>query len=291
MLTSRDISVVTSVAHYYTLTRPQITRLHFPGDSDGRITRKRLQVVLGAGLIHRTHMQVVNPAMGAPAPVYYPSEKGIAFLAQEREDARYLTVCTQTPTWQNLYHWVQIAETHIVLDQAAARVPGLTIADWLSEWSVANPEATAPEKRYCLYTLLSEPGQPRLLAAPDAGFLLEKDTFRKVFYLEQDRDSTKNAQRVASQKAKGYAVLFERRLQARHFPTTNVEKFSVLMIAPTAKRREALRAAFATMPGASLWKFASQTELTADSFLTDSVWHPCSGAPSALLLPATGGAG
>src|SRR5438132_4143938 len=95
VLTPRDFAVVVSVAHYYTLTRPQITRLHFPGDDSGRITRKRLQLLLGLGLFSRTRMQVVNPAMGAPAPVYYPSAKGCAFLAQEQKDERYLATCTQ----------------------------------------------------------------------------------------------------------------------------------------------------------------------------------------------------
>ena len=30
MLTNRDLQVIQSVAHYYTLTRAQINRLHFP---------------------------------------------------------------------------------------------------------------------------------------------------------------------------------------------------------------------------------------------------------------------
>lgn len=289
MITPRDTAVLASVAHYYTLTRPQITRLHFQDDADGRITRKRLQVLLGAHLLNRTRMEVVNPAMGAPAPVYYPSERGCAYLAQEREDPRYLTVCTATPSWTNLYHFVAIAETHILLDQAVAGEPGVRVADWLGEWSVANPEESAPEKRYRLYTLLSEPGQPRLVAAPDAAFLLEKDDFRKVFYLEQDRDSTKNAQRVASQKARGYAALFDRRLHTRHFPTANVEKFTVLMVAPTLKRVHALRQAFASHAGSQLYKFASLSELTPETFLTAPIWFPCSGDPAPLLLPPRGG--
>ena len=63
----RDIEVLASVARYYTLTRGQINRLHFPSDHDGRITRKRLRLLHEEGLVNRTNMQVVNPAMGAPA--------------------------------------------------------------------------------------------------------------------------------------------------------------------------------------------------------------------------------
>ena len=65
MLQLLDIEVISSVTRYYSLTRGQINRLHFPTDHDGRITRRRLKVINEAGLINRTNMQVVNPAMGA----------------------------------------------------------------------------------------------------------------------------------------------------------------------------------------------------------------------------------
>ena len=83
MIVLRDIEVIASVARYYTLTRAQINKLHYPTDHDGRLTRKRLRLIHEEGLINRTQMQVVNPSMGAPAYVYYPSAKGCAFLAQE----------------------------------------------------------------------------------------------------------------------------------------------------------------------------------------------------------------
>src|SRR5207237_793739 len=114
------------------------------------------------------------------------------------------------PNWQHLYHWVAVADTHILLDQAAERTPGVSVDEWLGEWSVANPSAVAPEKRFRLYTLLRE--TPRLVCAPDAAFLLAKGGFRKVFYLEQDRDTTKSAERVAVSKCQGYAELAERSL-------------------------------------------------------------------------------
>ena len=52
-------------ARYYTLTRAQINRIHFPNDHDGRITRKRMRIIHDDGLVNRTNMQVVNPSMGA----------------------------------------------------------------------------------------------------------------------------------------------------------------------------------------------------------------------------------
>src|SRR5438309_2425231 len=134
MLQLRDLEVLSSVARYYTLTRGQINRLHFPADIDGRITRRRLRLLHDAKLINRTSMQVVNPSMGAPAYVYYPSANGCAFLSQEYPEFSYAHVCTLTPNWMYLYHWVEVAETHIYLDKAVMKYPGVTVFDWMSEW-------------------------------------------------------------------------------------------------------------------------------------------------------------
>jgi hypothetical protein len=280
MLQIRDIEVIASVTRYYTLTRAQINRLHFPTDHDGRITRKRLRSIHEEGLFNRTNMQVVNPSMGAPAYVYYPSAKGCAFLTQELKDDQYKLACTLTPNWMYLYHWVEVAQTHIALDQAVAPFEYVNVVDWISEWSIANPDETEPEKKYRLYTRLGQ----KLVCAPDAAFLLEKDGFRKAFYVEQDRDTTKSADRVAAQKCHGYAGLFERRMNiSRHFPTANVEKFSVLFVAPSRRRRDALCGAFRSKPAPWLYKFASQTELSPETFLTAPIWHRCECEPGTLI--------
>lgn len=288
MVPTRDIELLASVARYYTLTRKQINALHFPTDTDGRITRKRLRLLHEAKLINRTNMQVVNPLMGAPAFVYYPSAEGCAFLAQEMKDESYKSACTLTPNWMYLAHWVEVAETRIRLDRAVMKMTDakalvktdIAVADWMGEWTIANPEEQAPEKRFKLYVRLG----PKLVCAPDAGFLLEKSGFRKVHYLEEDRDTTKNAERVAAQKCHGYAGLYEQRMHLkRHFPLANVEKFTVLFVAPSVNRRDALRKAFASKPAAWLYRFASKPDLTEDTFLKAPVWYPCEGDPVPLI--------
>ena len=283
MLTPRDFLVLKSIAHYYCLTRAQVTRLHFPDDVDGRATRKRLQALRELDFIGTTKMQVVNPSVaGAPAPVFYPTKAGAAYLAQETQDERCLAICTHSPNWQHLLHWTIVSEYHILLDQAAAQTTGVAISEWFGEWSVCNPEEQEPHKRFTLYTLLSE--TPRLICKPDAGFLLEKDGYRKVYYLEADRDTTKSAERVAARKSGGFAGLFELRLHlSKHFPGANVEKFTVLVIAPTEKRRDALRRAFATKPQSGLYRFAAAPDLAPATMLTAPVWLPCVGDPVSLL--------
>lgn len=267
MLTERDLAVLKSIAHYYTVTRAQVTQLHFPGDKDGRATRKRLNTLLDLKFVDRTNMQVCNPSMGHPAPVFFPTRDGVAFLAEQTGDDSWHSVATQSPNWQHLYHFVTIADQHMLIDQAAELINGLKIATWHSEYSVLNPFENDPEKRFTLYSLLSV--EPRLVCKPDAGFELVMEGFRKVFYLETDRDTTKNADRVASQKCRGYVGMLATARHKQHFPAAHMEGFTVLIIAPSVTRRESLRKAFAEKPGAKLYKFASRTELTPEVFLRD----------------------
>lgn len=278
----RDIPVLKSVARYDTLTRDQISRLHFPGDDDGRITRKRLNVLHKLGLVNRTRMLTVSPDVdgGVGAPVYYPSAKGSEFLANVTGENTYRLCNTTTPNHLYLYHFVAVAETHMMIDRACAILGDVFIADWAGERSLTDPKESEAEKRYRLYARFD-----KIACVPDAGFLLQKGDFAKVFYLEQDRDTTKSAERVAAQKCQGYAKLAEHQVHLKkHFPTATWKNFNVLMVAPTPTRRDNLWKAVRAKPGGGMWKFASLTDLTPETVLTEPVWYQGDGSePSALL--------
>ena len=288
MITERDIAVLLALVRYYVLSRAQIQRLCFPTDTAGRVTRRRLQALLEAGYLSRTLMRVVNLSSGAPAPVYFPAHKGCDFLAEYTNDERFLLTPTQTPQNHHLFHWLAVSETHIALDRALAMQEQVRLDEWLSEWDVANKDEAAPEKRFRIYTLITD--KPRLVCAPDAAFLLSMQGHRKAFYLEQDRE-TSGVHQIAASKTPGYAGLAERQLHRRHFPQTTLDAFSVLMVAPSRRRRDALKKAIAEKPGAALWRFADASELTPESFLFDKVFHPCVGEPTSLLKPEAAGGG
>src|SRR5947209_6583380 len=100
-MTPRLRNILKAVADYYTLTRAQIQDVC--GESNDRVMRKLLLQLCQEKLLNKARMEVVNPGMGAPAPGYFPSRRGVEFLAAE-VDAKYLHACTQTPNWQHLYH-------------------------------------------------------------------------------------------------------------------------------------------------------------------------------------------
>ena len=287
MITERDIELLKALCRYYVLNRPQIQRLCFRDDTTGRSTRRRLQALVAEKFINRTHVQVYSPAAGTAAPAFYPSRKGCEFLAEFCGDEHYLATPTQTPQPHHLFHWLAVSDTHITIDAAIADQADVEIVEWLSEWDVANKDETVPERRYRIYTLIRE--NPRLICAPDAAFLLAVRGAAKVFYLEQDRN-TSGVKQIAASKTPGYAALAERQLHRRHFPQTTLETFGVLMVAPTAPRRDALRKALREKPGSHLWRFVAAPDLTPETFLHGPNFYPCEGDPVSLIRPVGPGA-
>jgi Replication-relaxation len=280
MLTDRDFDILRTVVRYYVLNRQQIQRLCCPQDTNGRVTRRRLQVLVAAGLLNRQHTLFCHPLAGPAAPVYYPSRKGCELLAEMFDDERFLTTPTQAPIPHHTLHWLAISDFHIVLDAAIGAQSAVALDGWLNEWDVCNKDESAPEKRFRLYTLIRE--SPRLVCAPDAAFLLIVNGHSKVFYLEQDRN-TSGVRQIAASKTQGYAIMAQTQMHRRHYPTATVNSFTVLMIAPTERRRDALRKAIHGKPGAELWRFAASTELTADRLLHSPVLYPCVGDPLPLV--------
>ena len=290
MITDRDICILSKVVSYYVLSRPQIQHLCFPSDKTGRVTRRRLQVLVSLGLLSRHRAQVVYPNSAPAGSVYYPSEKGIALLAEYTGDDSILLTPTQQPVPHHVAHWLAVSDTHIKLNAAIAAQDRVVLEGFINEWDTVNKDETEPHKRFRLHSLLTE--SPKLVCAPDAAFMLtvpvkseqSTATFSKVFYLEEDR-ATSGANQVAARKCKGYAALAENKLHAKHFPATNVQTFTVLCIAPNARRREALRKAFGGKVGSELWRFVGGDGLSPQTFLHEPIWHPISGDPMPLVKP------
>lgn len=286
MISARDLPVLQSVARYYVLNRAQIQRTCFPDDKQGRITRRHLATLCEQGLIARTRVELVVPGSGSTAPVFYPTRKGLEFLVEACDDRSYLNIATRSPHPQHIFHWLAISETHLALDAALAKQEEVRCLAWLNEWDTADESAPVPEKKFTLYTLIQD--RPRLVCAPDAGFLLHVDGHAKVFYLEQDR-STSGVFQVAASKTAGYAAMAEQRLHRRHFPQATIDPFSVLMVAPNERRRDALCKAIAEKPGSPLWRFAAAPDLMPERFLSQPVWRKCDGTFGPLVKPKESG--
>ena len=270
MITPRDTDILCDVQRYYVMNRHQIQRRRFSGDNTGRLTRRRLQRLVAEGFLNRMRPMICYPSV-SPAPVYFPASRGCELLAEIFGDERYLSTPTIAPIAHHTLHWLQVTETHMAFDGALAGNESVRINEWINEWDIVNKDESVPEKRFRLYTLLRD--KPRLVCAPDSAFLLSAYGHSKIFYLEQDR-GTSGVRNVANGKAPGYAGLAERNLQSRHFQAT-VGEFGVLLIAPTERRRDALRAAIAEKPGAHLWRFTAEADVTPEKAVFEPIWYSC----------------
>jgi hypothetical protein len=279
MITPRIIDMLGDIQRYYVMSRRHFQQRRFPGDKTGRLTRRHLQGLVAEGYLNRLRPSICYPSV-SPAPVYYPASRGCEVLAEHFGDDRYLQTPTVAPIAHHTLHWLQVAETHMAFDDAVAGNESVRIDEWINEWDVVNKDESVPERRFRLYTLLR--GKPRLVCAPDSAFLLAAYGHTKIFYLEQDR-GTSGIRHVVNGKAPGYAGLAERNLQSRHFDAS-VGEFGVLLIAPTERRRDALRAAIAEKPGAHLWRFAAEADVTPEKAVFEPVWYACGkDAPSPLV--------
>lgn len=283
-LQARDIAILSALSRYYLLSRPQIQRLCFRtvgSDPSSRVTRRRLQVLVTDGFITRHRLYPFSDALGSPMPVYTLAKKGRDFLAAHLDDDQIHCCNVQSPQPYNLLHWLAIGDTHIKLDEAVAGQSEVTLDAWVNEWEIVNKDASKPEERFTLFTLLRE--QPkRLVCAPDAAFILSLRGHRKVFYLEQDR-GTSGIHQIAASKTPGYAQMLLQQTHRQHFPTTTLPTFTVLMVVPDPRRREALRKVVRPQPGAGEWRFVADSELTAESFLKAPIFYPCEGEPKPLI--------
>lgn len=280
------MKILLALAQYYTLTRRMLQQLCMPGYDD-RSARKSLLGLLQSGLVNKATVEVCRPAMGIPAPVYYPSRKGCDYLVAALKDERFYDTCTLRPNWQHMYHWLRVADFHIMLDRAIALQQDVQVEKWISEWDrLKNPNGTGPESIYALFTLLRE--KPRLVCAPDAGILLSYRTAQKTYYrpwyLELDR-STSGIQQIAASKTPGYAAMAEssRKLWTRHFPNTGDTPFRVLLVTDTVGRRNAIQKVMSTKPGAALWRFGAWPELKPETVLFDKVFIDIEGNPVSLV--------
>lgn len=282
MLTERDIRIILTLVRYYLLNRVQIQRLVFPDDKQGRVTRRRLQMLVDEHYINRQSILIAHNNQSA-APVYFPARKGCELLAEHFDDPQFLLTPTQAPIPHHTQHWLAVSDTQIAFN-AAVEGQAVQIEDWINEWDVVNKAESAPEKRFRLYTMLRE--NPRLVCAPDAAFLMCAQGHKKAFYLEQDR-ATSGVTQIAASKTPGYAMMAEVQAHRRHFPATTLSSFTVLMVAPNAKRRDSLRRAVQGKAGAQLWRFVAAEDLQADLLLYEPVTYPADGdEPKALLRRA-----
>jgi hypothetical protein len=190
-------------------------------------------------------------------------------------DDRYLLLPTHFSNIAHLWHALAVADTHIALDRAVALQNDVQIDRFINEYEIVNRDEPDSGKHFRLFTVLRE-APSKLYCVPDSAFQIAYRGHLGVFYLEQDR-ARSGARQVCAKKINGYRALAQRQLHRRHFPTTTLDRFTVLCVTPNPNRRNALRRAFDGKTGSELWKFVAQTDIAPETFLFEPILYPTVG--------------
>jgi hypothetical protein len=280
IITDRDMQVLLCLAQHHLLNRFQMQRLCFPTDKDGRVARRRLAALTEEGLIRKHYIQIVSQYDKPAGAIYLLTPCGCRFLADKKGMKDYLFKPVNLPHALHLSHQLAVAELHMILDSAISAQSQVTLEAWFNEFDIINPGEPDTEKHFRLFTEIQ--ARPRLVCAPDAAFMLARQGKHFIFYVELDRGERNrgtNAKNIVLHKHRGYRELARLGLHQRHFPATNAESFSVLLIAPNAPRRDALRRAFGKkdprLYRTDLWQFASMTDLSSKNMLETEIFYRC----------------
>ena len=218
--------VLRALSEFYVLSSTMIHRICFRNHRDARTIRRRLARLVADGYIRRSITNVAISIRNA-GPVYSPTERGCEALAVYTGDDTWLATNTRPPRIDRLYHWLDISHVHATLREAVARQPAVKRFRWINEWQPVGDEDGRPTI-YVLHTQFAE-GKNPLSCSPDAAFLLDVNGERRVHYVELDR-ATNGARRTIASKVKGFAELARTQGHRRHFPETNFDEFTVLLI-------------------------------------------------------------
>ena len=278
-VTPRDVQALVSVARREVATAAQLRRDCFPTDGDGRISRRRLQMLYSAGMLARLRQQVVDPLHGVSAPVYHSTRRGLDFLAAN-VDPCYANYSCRTPNWQTLVHQLALGEMRILIESAAAGEKDFWVENYTTEFSIVDKDAKLPEQRFRLYTLLAEKPK-RLVCNPDFMFVMRNARGARVVVGEHERGTT-HPDKAAALKSVGYAELAKRKLHRRWCEEAS-DRFMVVVTAPDSTWRDKLIASFAKKAEPSLYRFAALPDLTPASYFRSSVWHRCDGTVGPLV--------
>lgn len=264
-LTDNDIAVLRALWQYYVLSTAMIHRINFPENKDRRSTRRRLQRLVSDHYIARSTVNVCF-STGNAGPAYSLTDRGADALAVYFNDDAFLHANVKPPRNDRLYHWLDIAAAHWTIRQACEQSKSVTLVRWINEWQEVS-DAEGNPLGFVLHTQFRQHPKP-LSCSPDAAFLLDVGGHRRVHYVEVDRGTT-GAKRVAASKMPGFSELLRVRGHQRHFPETTFEDFAVLVIAPSANRRDILARCISTHADErpDLWFLIDVNQFTPESAL------------------------
>lgn len=277
----RDERLLDFAFEHYVFTLDHAHRHVFTANTDTRVVRRRLNLMLAEGLLAVTRAQVLTARNNVHVPCYYATEKAARLMCQRTGQLHYLLAPTREPYTKHLAHFIALTDLRILIKKAAAHAaPLYTLESYYNQFDVANAATLDPSEHFKLYTTIERTPKP-IYCVPDWAMAFRSGSYLMAMYGELERESTGVAS-AARKKSPGFAGLYEKQLHKKHFPGA-LDEFRVLVIALHSAWRDRLLIEFAQKPHAELYRFAALEELTEETFFFESVWRSCDGSAEPLF--------
>lgn len=236
VLVERDLKILNTVARFGLTSSRHLTDLYFNGVAN--TAHKRLRALFNAGNL-QTHL-----LLGSAAPTLYTlTPQGQKALKEHNPSMGELPPIPRSLDVADLKHRLAIIDFRVALILAIRQMPGVRLLHFLS-----GAEAIAQAKAAGLAML------------PDAFVLLEKQGDQILFQLEMDLGT--ESLPVWAQKAKAYSeALLRKRL------ILGQSAWQAVIVAPGARRLQAIANAFATHGHCVSSLFIDLSTLTQKTFL------------------------
>lgn len=280
IITPRAIAILLILRTFKFVTTSQIRRWCVPTDKDGSITRDVLRKLQAAGLARRFRAEVTNPLMTSSSPVWTPTEAGCCVLATRTGDASLiLDAPPNTNNWTQFAHYVEVSEVLHEIHEAFAAQSNAQLGPVYFEHDVIS-DAKEPEKRFRLYTVVSQNESKRIVCVPDFAFQVSVNEFRRVYFGELER-GTDTPRRCWAKKSPSYLGMNNH--FRKIFP--DAQDWRVLFIWPNEGMRDAARRA--VDPSKSdMCLFVAQTDIN-DSFIHAPIMYTALEGPRPFIKPLT----
>lgn len=283
VLTTRDIAQLTELGEVGMLTGALLVERHYQGfanrASAERAFRRRMRRFIAHKLVTVDRIATALATGNGLLQVYRLTGQGADLLA-ELTGTRPSRAGSSPPLNPvTLPHRLGIVTTRLAFDDAHRQL-GLPLPQWIFEYDLspaASPTA-ANDDKFILYESFRA-GDKRHVCWPDAAARMRlhaEKTFDLLAYIEYDR-STEGRRQIAA-KSEPYRLLVAERRYERHWqlPLDN-PLVRVLFVARSEERIKHLIEALRETRAASLFRFATYSDVSPDRILIEPVWRTIDG--------------
>lgn len=284
-LQDRDIEILEELGTVLWMDTPLIQQRHFPSDTTGEATRRRLRLMAANRIIESFDLQVtLRPHEGRMPRFHRLLEFGGELLLDFTGRRPQRIGSSSPPKPHTIQHRAGMGETLLRFEDAL-RSQSLPESTWYLEYDRNESAAgKAPfHERYSIcYSVLDDAGNSHRVW-PDALSSLNIPSDGTVWQLalawEFDRGTETLTQLM--EKLDPYDLWAASKGYREQFP--NAIEVRVCFVLPSKRRLTSVIEAMKDHPAAPILRFVSFDDFAANRILSEPIWYDANGQPKRIL--------